>query len=402
MEQPRKLVLYNRLVENHKNAVDRKNALLALLEPINNELDKNYNKYLNYGIKRDEYNSQIEEYNNMITEIQRMKVQTKTKLDKEPKIHADIVEKENKVLENELARIEEKVVDAKCEWCQTKAAALCDKELHIKQLDSINENLCNIEASMKVIMDARRNSRYANKESLLAHTKIKSEIAERIKDIDARIAKTQEVIDNNTTKVDIVSGETINPTPNLRVLATANKQLNALNNLRSRLINETQTRLYDSVASFRDSEYKSNIENYKKHQSDIANHKVYIEATTQKICDIDELVANEPNILQCHINNFAADRERAHQRHNIMMTRADNNLRTNIAKFKQDLLDADANIIQYKDNIIAIKQKIADLEKNNIAIANMVKSKENYDVELQKIQKYIADLEIHLNSYGSV
>ena len=136
MEQSRKAVLQNRFIENHKKAVARKANILSELEPINRELEKNYNNYLNYGIKRDEYNCQIDEYNNIISDLQKRKIHTKRELDKEPQRHKDIIVKEDNVLENELLRISEKICDAKDEWHQTKSEAICCREHHNIQLNN--------------------------------------------------------------------------------------------------------------------------------------------------------------------------------------------------------------------------------------------------------------------------
>ena len=390
----------NRLQTNRTNSISRVENINKELEPIIKDLEGNYNIYLNYGIKRDELQAAITYYYEQINSIRDSKVLFKIKLDNEPINASNNIAKEREILANELERIKEKEEEFNDNWVKVVDDAIIRREELRETESSLIDEIADIALSTSEILNDKKNIRRQNKSILIDNIRIKSEYNENMNKINNRICELNELIERNTTSLDVVTGEMVNTDANPKVCMHAKKQLISMNNQ----ANIARSRLSEAIADNNNSFKSDKFNECNAKYADLLNLKSVKEAELARIrgdmTECDNIISGNTDALKLQYAEFAKQNLAANNRMSIMTSRLISERDNNISKYSRELVECDNRIREFNGQIADTQGEILRLDTNYKGIADLVKRRTTLESEHAKLTKYIQDLTNQLNIYG--
>ena len=390
----------NRLQTNRNNSINRIENINKELEPIIRDLDSSYNIYINYGIKRDELLENIKYNNDQINALRNTKVLLKIKIDNEPINASTQINKEREIMNNELERIKEKEEEFNDKWVNIVNNAISSRD----ELQSIEkllvDELAEISQSISDVLSDKKIVRRQNKSILIDNIRIKNEYNDNVDKINKRINELNNLIDRNTTRLDIVSGEMINTDANAKICIQAKKQLLSMNNQLNIIKSIYNNKILDNSNNFKSDKFNECNIKY----SELLGLKLVKDAeltqTRVNMTDCDNIISGNTDELRGQYDEFARQNLVANNRMSIMTTRIMNERDKNISQYSNDLNSCDVKINEYICQNNALDGEISQLDTKFKSISTIVKKRTLLENERDKLTKYVEDLTTQLNLYG--
>lgn len=390
----------NRLQTNRNNSILRIENINKELEPIIRDLDSSYNIYLNYGIKRDELLENIKYNNDQINALRNTKVLLKIKIDNEPINASEQINKEREILANELERIKEKEEEFNDNWVSIVNNAISSRD----ELQSIESLLVNeleeISQSISDVLNDKKIVRRQNKSILIDNIRVKNEYNDNVDKINKRINELNDLIDRNTTRLDVVTGEMINTDANAKICIQAKKQLLSMNNQLNIIKSIYNNKLSDNNNNFKNDKFNECNIKYGELLGLKCVKEAELSQTRVNMTDCDNIISGNTDELRCQYDEFARQNLAANNRMSIMITRIMNERDKNIAQYSKDLNYCDVQINDYVGQNNALDGEISQLDTKFKSISSIVKKRTLLENERDKLSKYIQDLTTQLKLYG--